>query len=61
MDGTKKLGDPVRVRGGRAFLIIRTLTVGTHSLTAVFTPTNPRVFKPSTSRAVRVVGTGADP
>lgn len=38
MDGTKKLGDPVRVRGGHAFLISRTLTVGTHSLSAVFTP-----------------------
>jgi hypothetical protein len=57
MDGTKKLGDPVRVRGGHAFLITRTLTVGTHSLTAVFPPTNPRVLQPSTSRAVRVVVT----
>ncbi|HEY6423396.1 MAG TPA: Ig-like domain-containing protein [Pseudonocardiaceae bacterium] len=52
MDGTKKLGSPMPVRNGFAFLVTRDLKQGTHSLTAVFTPTDPKAFQPSTSQAV---------
>lgn len=37
---------------GVAFLNTATLTKGTHTLTAVFTPTNPVAFGPSTSPPV---------
>ncbi|MGH3785688.1 MAG: Ig-like domain-containing protein [Pseudonocardiaceae bacterium] len=48
LDGTTKLGSPVPVTGGTASLLTR-LTKGPHSLTAVFTPTNPAHFTTSTS------------
>jgi hypothetical protein len=51
-DGTTALGAPVRVFGGTAYLLTSKLTKGTHSLTAVFTPTNPAAFGPSTSSPV---------
>ena len=51
-DGTTTLGTPVPLIGGFAFLNTSTLTKGTHSLTAVFTPTNPVAFSPSTSPPV---------
>ncbi|MGH3697737.1 MAG: Ig-like domain repeat protein [Pseudonocardiaceae bacterium] len=51
-DGTTVLGAPVPVTAGFAFLNTSTLTTGTHTLTAVFTPTNPAAFGPSTSPPV---------
>jgi hypothetical protein len=52
-DGITALGAPVPVTAGFAFLISpSTLTTGPHSLTAVFTPTNPVAFGPSTSPPV---------
>lgn len=51
-DGTTTLGAPVPVTGGVAFLSTSRLTTGTHTLTAVFTPTNPVAFNPSTSPPV---------
>lgn len=48
-DGTTPLGAPVAVTAGFAFLNTSTLTTGTHTLTAVFTPTNPVAFTPSAS------------
>jgi hypothetical protein len=51
-DGTTALGAPVPVTGGTAFANTSTLSKGTHSLTAVFTPTNPTAFGPSTSPPV---------
>jgi TolB protein len=53
-DGTTNLGGPVPVTGGLAIGPIRILGTGTHSLTAVFTPTTPTTFKPSTSNTVTV-------
>lgn len=52
MDGTTALGAPVRVIGGRAPFVALRLARGTHSLTAVFTPSNPAAFGPSTSPPV---------
>ncbi|MGH3669877.1 MAG: Ig-like domain-containing protein [Pseudonocardiaceae bacterium] len=51
MDWTTKLGAPVPVFSGFA-LLITPLPKGTHSLTAVFTPTKPAAFAPSTSTPV---------
>jgi hypothetical protein len=51
-DATTALGAPVPVRGGQAFLITTTLTMGTHTISAVFTPTNPTALVPSTSSPV---------
>ena len=51
-DGTHNLGDPVRVFGGVAVGPFAFLPPGHHSVTAVFTPTNPAKFKPSTSNTV---------
>ncbi|MGH3873531.1 MAG: Ig-like domain repeat protein [Pseudonocardiaceae bacterium] len=51
-DGATALGAPVPVTGGFAFLNISTLARGTHTLTAVFTPTNPVASGPSTSPPV---------
>jgi Big-like domain-containing protein len=48
-DGATALGAPVPVAAGFAFFNTSTLTTGTHTLTAVFTPTNPVAFGPSTS------------
>jgi phosphate transport system substrate-binding protein len=51
MDGTTAVDPPVPVAGGFA-LSITTLPEGTHSLTAVFTPTDPAALAPSTSPSV---------
>ena len=51
-DGTTPLGAPVPVLAGVAFFTTSALTTGTHTLTAVFTPTNPTAFGPSTSPPV---------
>ncbi len=58
-DGTTNLGNPVIVSNGTASGTTSTLTPGSHQLTAVFTPTNPAVFSPSTSSAVPVTVVGA--
>ncbi|MGH3886883.1 MAG: Ig-like domain-containing protein [Pseudonocardiaceae bacterium] len=57
-DGEANLGNPVTVANGKASGTTSTLTVGSHQLTAVFTPTNPALFSPSTSPAVTFVVTG---
>jgi hypothetical protein len=48
-DGGSNIGDPVTVINGAALTITSTLTTGTHSLTAVFTPTDTTKFSGSTS------------
>ncbi|HEY2764097.1 MAG TPA: Ig-like domain repeat protein [Pseudonocardiaceae bacterium] len=54
-DGAGSIGAAVPVAGGTASTTTSTLTAGTHSLTAVFTPTDPAAFGPSTSPAVSFV------
>jgi len=49
LDGTSAIGSPVSVSGGTATRTTSALTVGTHSLTATFTPTDPTAFLGSTS------------
>ena len=51
LDGATSLGS-APVTAGVATLAPTTLPVGTHSLTAKFTPTDPTAFQPSTSPAV---------
>ncbi|MBV8541025.1 MAG: PD40 domain-containing protein [Pseudonocardiales bacterium] len=51
LDGTTALGGPLQTAAGLS-LFITTLPPGTHTLTAVFTPTNPAAFAPSTSAPV---------
>jgi hypothetical protein len=48
-DGVTNLGSAVAVSGGTAHITNSTLAAGTHSLTAVFTPTDPTAFTTSTS------------
>ncbi|MGH3787960.1 MAG: Ig-like domain-containing protein [Pseudonocardiaceae bacterium] len=48
-DGTTTLGAPVPVAAGFAFLTTSAPARGPHTLTAVFTPTDPVAFGPSTS------------
>lgn len=50
-DGTTTIGNPATVTNGTAS-ITTTLPVGTHPLTAVFTPTEPAAFESSTSPVV---------
>jgi hypothetical protein len=57
MDGTADLGDPVVASNGAASVSTSELAVGSHQLTAVFTPTNPATYGPSTSPAVTFVVT----
>jgi Bacterial Ig-like domain (group 3) len=51
-DGTTNLGNPVTVSNGSASRSASTLAVGSHQLTAVFTPTTPSAFNPSMSSEV---------
>ena len=52
-DGSTPLGGPQPVKpNGTAQLNTKTLTPGTHTLTAAFTPTNPAAYGPSTSPPV---------
>jgi hypothetical protein len=51
-DGSRNLGGRISVFGGVAIGPFTSLPPGSHSLTAVFTPTNPTAFKPSTSNTV---------
>ena len=51
-DGATNLGGPVPVAGGVAIGPFIILPAGAHSVTAVFTPTDPANFAPSTSNTV---------
>ncbi|MCA1704443.1 MAG: Ig-like domain-containing protein, partial [Actinobacteria bacterium] len=57
-DGTANLGNPVAVGNGTASGTTSMLAVGSHQLTAVFTPSTPAAFSPSTSPPVTFVITG---
>ncbi len=56
-DGTTNIGNPVTVTNGTASSTTSRLTVGSHQLTAVFTPTDPAAYSPSTLPAVTFVVT----
>jgi hypothetical protein len=56
-DGTTDIGAPVLVTDGTASGTTLTLAVGSHQLTAVFIPTDPADYGPSTSPAVAFVVT----
>ena len=58
-DNGANLGPAVSVTAGTATMSTNSLTVGTHSLTAVFTPTDPTAFQGSTSPPVSYVITAA--
>ncbi|MDT4893935.1 MAG: hypothetical protein QOE97_2970 [Pseudonocardiales bacterium] len=53
-DGATNIGSPVAVSGGTA-ITTNTFAVNTHSVTAVFTPTDSNAFSTSTSGAVSYV------
>ena len=53
-NGAANLGAPVPVIAGIAIGPVSTLSPGTHPLSAVFTPTNPTRFQPSTSNTVTI-------
>lgn len=60
-DGSTNLGAPVPVFGGVTFGGFTILSPGMHSLTAMFTPTDPAAFDPSTSPPVSLTfGPGFD-
>ncbi|MGH3549117.1 MAG: Ig-like domain-containing protein [Pseudonocardiaceae bacterium] len=52
-DNGNDIGGPAPVFGGTAVGPFAFLPPGQHSVTAVFTPTDPTVFKPSTSNTVK--------
>jgi Bacterial Ig-like domain (group 3) len=52
-DGTQNVGTPVKVIFGFALQVTK-LAAGSHTLTAVFTPADPKAFQPSTSNPVTV-------
>lgn len=58
-DGATNIGAPVAVSSGNASQTTTTLAVGSHQLTAVFTPTTPTLYSTSTSPAVTYVIAGA--
>jgi Bacterial Ig-like domain (group 3) len=58
-DGTADLGNPVVASNGAASATTSELAPGSHQLTAVFTPTTPATYSPSTSPAVTFVITAA--
>jgi hypothetical protein len=59
MDGSAALGSPVAVSGGVAKFTTSALAVGSHSLSAVFTPTDPSSFAGSTGTLTQVVNPAA--
>ena len=59
-DGGTNIGGPVPVRNGTASAT-STLAVGSHQLSAVFTPTDPKLYGPSTSPVVPFTVAGATP
>ncbi len=56
-DGVTNLGNPVTVSNGTALGTVSTLSGGSHQLTAVFSPSDPSAFGPSTSPSVNFVVT----
>jgi Bacterial Ig-like domain (group 3)/WxL domain surface cell wall-binding len=54
-DGAANIGSPVTVSGGAASTSTSSLAVGSHTLTAVFTPSNSTLFAGSTSSGVPFV------
>lgn len=54
-DGTTNLGGPLAVSKGVAAGTTSALPLGSHQMTATFTPTDAAVFSPSTSSARSVV------
>ena len=54
-DGGSNLGSPLTVSNGTAAFSTTSLTVATHSITAVFTPTDSAAFAGSTSTAISYV------
>jgi hypothetical protein len=58
-DGTTNLGNPVIVMNGTASGFTSALPAGSRSLLAVFAPTDPAAYAPSTSPAVTFVVAGA--
>ena len=67
-DGTTDIGSPVTVSAGSAQTLTSTLSVGTHSLSAVFTPTSGSGYTASTgttsfavSSLATTTGLGASP
>ena len=60
-DGTTNLGSPVTVSSGTATTTNSSLAVGSHNLTAVFTPGDPTSYVASTSPAVPYTVTKASP
>lgn len=59
-DGATSLGAPVNVTNGAAQFSTTSLTAGSHSITAKFTPTDPTAFKASTSSAKTVTITSGN-
>jgi hypothetical protein len=60
-DGTTDVGPGVPVSGGTASTVVEATKVGTTMLTAVFTPTDPLAFTPSTSTVVTLEVSAAAP
>jgi Big-like domain-containing protein len=60
-DGSTNIGDPVAVSNGTASTSTSTLSVGSHQLTAVFTPANPKLYASSVSPPVPFTVSGAAP
>ncbi|MGH3857095.1 MAG: Ig-like domain-containing protein [Pseudonocardiaceae bacterium] len=58
-DSSTNIGDPVAVTNGTASASTSTLAAGPHQLNAVFTPTNPKLYGPSTSPSVPFTVSGA--
>ncbi|SNT03669.1 Ig-like domain-containing protein [Actinacidiphila glaucinigra] len=52
LDGATAIGSPVTVSNGTASLTTTALGVGTHALTAAFTPADAAAYKPSASAAL---------
>jgi hypothetical protein len=52
-DGATQLAGSLRVTGGVVFGPFSILSGGQHSITAVFIPSDPAAFLPSTSRTVQ--------
>ncbi|MGH3701863.1 MAG: Ig-like domain-containing protein [Pseudonocardiaceae bacterium] len=58
-DGSADLGPAASIYDGTASRTVSTLTVGSHQLTALFTPANPAAYSASTSPAVLFTISGA--
>ncbi|MFD8072006.1 Ig-like domain-containing protein [Streptomyces sp. NPDC059718] len=52
LDGATQIGSPVTVSNGAASLTTTALGVGTHALSAAFTPADAAAYKPSASAAL---------